>query len=189
MKHKRTEVHVFRYQPQREQPLNGQGVTREQHKTLNRGTCLSLITLPLCFCQCRDQGQMRCWEKIKLVTGAKKLSHRIRPKSILFPFLAVAITISKKRNRTRYMCIPGSLSLHYHLPSPLRVRPATFWAASQAQTVVVDHHSGICLLSISLAHLQRYLLSVLTTTVRMYHMLIISFCLGLQSVPVSVVWL
>lgn len=188
MKHKRTELHVFKYQPQREQSLNGQGVTREQHKTLNRGTSLSLIPLPLRFGQSRDQEQMRCWEKKKLITGAKKLSHRIRLKSILFPFLAVAITRSKKRNRTRYMCILGSLSFHYHLLSQLK-GPATFWAASQTQTVVVDHHSGICLLSISLAHLHRYLLSVLTTTVGMYHMLIISFCLSLQSIPVSVVWL
>lgn len=132
--------------------------------------------------------QMRCWDKMKPITGAKKLSHRIRPKRILFPFLAVAITRSKKRNRMRYMCILYGFSLHFHLPSPLS-GSATFWAASQTQTAVADHRSGICLLSISLSHLQRYLLSALTTTVGMYHMLIISFCFSLQSAPVSVVWL
>lgn len=58
---------------------------REQHKTLTRWTSLSLIPLPLQFCQCRGQGQMRCWEKMKPTTGAKELSHRIRLKSILFP--------------------------------------------------------------------------------------------------------
>lgn len=182
MKHKRKEVHVFKYQQQREQPLNSQGVTREQCRALNRWISLSLIPLPLRFCQCRDQGQMRSWKTMKPVTGAKKLSHRIRLKSILFPFLAVAITRSKNRNRMRYMCILYAFSRHFHLPSPLS-GSATFWAASQTQA------ADSILLSISLAHLQRYLLSVLTTTVGMYHMLVISFCFSLQSAPVSVVWL
>lgn len=126
----------------------------------------------------KDEANNRCQ---RVVTQDQTKKHFVS-------FVTVAISRSKKRNRMRYMCILYDLSLHYHLRSPL-TGLATFWATSQTQTAVADHHSGICLLSISLAHLQRYLLSVLTTTVGKYHMLIISFCLSLQSVPVSVVWL
>lgn len=57
--------------------------------------------------------------KDETITGAKKLAHRIRLKSILFHFLAEAIIRSKKRNRMRYMCILYGFSLHFHLPSLL----------------------------------------------------------------------
>lgn len=56
----------------------------QQENSAKPWTSLSLIPLPLHFCQCRDQGQMKCWEKMKPITGAKKLSHRIRLKSAFF---------------------------------------------------------------------------------------------------------
>lgn len=182
MKHKRTEVHIFKYQPQREQSLNGHGVTRE-NSTKHSPDTFAPTLLPIQGPRAnevlgKDEANNRCQ---RAVTQDQTKKHFVS-------FVTVAISRSKKRNRMRYMCILYDLSLHYHLPSPL-TGLATFWAASQTQTAVADHHSGICLLSISLAHLQRYLLSVLTTTVGMYHMLIISFCLSLQPVPVSVVWL
>lgn len=128
---------------------------REQCKMLNRQTTLSLIPLPLQFCQSKGQGQITHWEKVKRTTGGKELPHRIKLKVILFLFLSAAVTRSKEENEMHMYPVHIEHSLPFILPAEWGLSESNF-LSHQLNPNCNGWSLFWNLPSISLVHLQRY---------------------------------